>query len=93
MTVPGGGQAPVLLEVRRAGGGALGAPAAAALADKLHAAVDANTNAVAVIRKHGAGNLASRRTDFRTTAGEKPDGPPHDFPRDVFTDGASRAGS
>jgi hypothetical protein len=55
MTVPGGGQAFVLLEVRREGGGALGASAAAALADKLHAAVDANTNAVAVIRKqlHG----------------------------------------
>jgi hypothetical protein len=69
------------------------ASAAAALADKLHAAVDANTNAVAVIRKHVAGNLASRRTDFLTTAGEKPDGSPHDFPRDVCADRASRAGS
>jgi hypothetical protein len=70
-----------------------GASAAAALADKLHAAVDANTNAVAVIRKHVAGNLASRWTDFRTTAGEKPGGSAHDFPRDVFADMASRTGS
>ena len=61
--------------------------------DKLHAALDANTNSVAVIMRHVAGNLASRWTDFLTADGEKPDGSPHDFPRDVFADMASRAGS
>lgn len=40
--------------------------------DKLHIALDANTNAIAVIMKHIAGNLASRWTDFLTTDGEKP---------------------
>jgi hypothetical protein len=40
--------------------------------DKLHAALDAHTNAIAVIMKHVAGNLASRWTDFLTTDGEKP---------------------
>jgi hypothetical protein len=40
--------------------------------DKLHAALDANTNSVAVIIKHVAGNLMSRWTDFLTTDGEKP---------------------
>jgi hypothetical protein len=40
--------------------------------DKLHAALDENTNAIAVIMKHVAGNLASRWTDFLTTDGEKP---------------------
>src|SRR3954463_5076133 len=40
--------------------------------DKLHVALDANTNSVAVIMKHVAGNLASRWTDFLTTDGEKP---------------------
>lgn len=39
---------------------------------KLHAALDANTNSIAVIMKHVAGNLASRWTDFLTTDGEKP---------------------
>src|SRR5207302_3199342 len=38
----------------------------------LHAALDANTNSVAVMMKHVAGNLASRWTDFLTTDGEKP---------------------
>jgi hypothetical protein len=61
--------------------------------DKLHAALDANTNSVAVIMRHVAGNLASRRTDFLTADGEKPDGGRHDFPRDVFADTAGRAGS
>ena len=41
--------------------------------DKLHVAVDANTNSIAVIMKHVAGNLASRWTDFLTTDGEKPE--------------------
>ena len=40
---------------------------------KLHPALDANTNSIAVIMKHVAGNLASRWTDFLTTDGEKPD--------------------
>jgi hypothetical protein len=40
--------------------------------DKLHVALDANTNSVAVIMKHVAGNLTSRWTDFLTADGEKP---------------------
>jgi Protein of unknown function (DUF1572) len=40
--------------------------------DKLHAALDPNTNSIAVIMKHVAGNLLSRWTDFLTTDGEKP---------------------
>jgi hypothetical protein len=40
--------------------------------DKLHVPLDANTNSVAVIMKHVAGNLLSRWTDFLTSDGEKP---------------------
>src|SRR5258708_7415819 len=40
--------------------------------DKLHVALDGNTNSIAVIMKHIAGNLLSRWTDFLTTDGEKP---------------------
>ena len=40
--------------------------------NKLHVALDANTNSIAVIMKHVAGNLLSRWTDFLTTDGEKP---------------------
>jgi hypothetical protein len=40
--------------------------------DKLHSALDANTNSIAVIMRHVAGNLISRWTDFLTTDGEKP---------------------
>ncbi len=40
--------------------------------DKLHVALDAHTNSIAVIMKHVAGNLSSRWTDFLTTDGEKP---------------------
>src|ERR1051326_742166 len=40
--------------------------------DKLHTALDTNTNSIAVIMKHVAGNLISRWTDFLTTDGEKP---------------------
>ncbi len=40
--------------------------------DKLHVSLDANTNSIAVIMKHIAGNLRSRWTDFLTTDGEKP---------------------
>jgi hypothetical protein len=41
--------------------------------DKLHVGLDANTNSIAVIMKHVAGNLLSRWTDFLTTDGEKPE--------------------
>jgi hypothetical protein len=40
--------------------------------DKLGIALDTNTNSIAVIMKHVAGNLLSRWTDFLTTDGEKP---------------------
>lgn len=40
--------------------------------DKLHVALDPNTNSIAVIMKHVAGNLLSRWTDFLTSDGEKP---------------------
>jgi hypothetical protein len=40
--------------------------------EKLHIALDENTNSIAVIMKHIAGNLISRWTDFLTTDGEKP---------------------
>jgi hypothetical protein len=40
--------------------------------DNLHVALDPNTNSIAVILKHVAGNLISRWTDFLTTDGEKP---------------------
>jgi hypothetical protein len=40
--------------------------------ENLHVALDPNTNSIAVIMKHVAGNLRSRWTDFLTTDGEKP---------------------
>src|SRR3954470_24410070 len=40
--------------------------------EKLHVALDENTNSIAVIMKHVAGNLMSRWTDFLTSDGEKP---------------------
>lgn len=40
--------------------------------EKLHVALDRNTNSIAAIMKHIAGNLLSRWTDFLTTDGEKP---------------------
>ncbi len=39
--------------------------------DKLHTALDANTNSIAVIMKHVAGNLTSRWTEFLSSDGEK----------------------
>jgi hypothetical protein len=39
----------------------------------LHTELDANSNSIAVIVKHIAGNLRSRYRDFLTTDGEKPD--------------------
>jgi hypothetical protein len=40
---------------------------------ELFRAIDAESNPVAVIMRHVAGNLRSRFTDFLTTDGEKPD--------------------
>jgi uncharacterized damage-inducible protein DinB len=40
--------------------------------EQLHTPLDPNTNSIAVIMKHVAGNLLSRWTDFLTTDGEKP---------------------
>src|SRR5258708_25602875 len=40
--------------------------------NKLHVALDENTNSIAVIMKHVAGNLISRWTEFLPTDGEKP---------------------
>src|SRR3979411_252834 len=40
--------------------------------ERLHVALDENTNSIAVLMKHIAGNLLSRWTDFLTTDGEKP---------------------
>ena len=40
--------------------------------DKLHDALNQDTNSIAVVMKHVAGNLISRWTDFLTTDGEKP---------------------
>jgi hypothetical protein len=39
----------------------------------LHTELDPNSNSIAVIVKHVAGNLRSRYRDFLTTDGEKPD--------------------
>lgn len=48
--------------------------AMAQLEDKdFFAAIDAESNSVAVLAKHIAGNARSRFTDFLTTDGEKPD--------------------
>jgi len=41
--------------------------------EQFFAALDAESNSIAVIVKHLAGNLRSRWTDFLTTDGEKPD--------------------
>jgi hypothetical protein len=40
--------------------------------DQLFAAIDKESNSIAVIVKHMAGNMLSRWTDFLTTDGEKP---------------------
>src|SRR6058998_838320 len=39
----------------------------------LFATLDAESNSIAIIVKHMAGNMRSRWTDFLTTDGEKPD--------------------
>ena len=41
--------------------------------EELNVRLDAESNSLAVIMKHMAGNLRSRFTDFLTTDGEKPD--------------------
>ena len=41
--------------------------------EHLHTELDANSNSLAIIVKHLAGNLRSRYRDFLTTDGEKPD--------------------
>jgi uncharacterized damage-inducible protein DinB len=56
--------------------------------EKLRIALDANTNSIAVIMKHVAGNLRSRWADFLTTDGEKPERNRDDEFIDTF---ASRA--
>ena len=52
----------------------LGERAMAQVSDKdLHTTLDSESNSVAIIVKHLAGNLRSRFSDFLTTDGEKPD--------------------
>jgi hypothetical protein len=41
--------------------------------DQLHATLDPESNSLAILARHMAGNLRSRFTDFLTTDGEKPD--------------------
>ena len=41
--------------------------------DALHRTLDEESNSLAVIVRHMAGNMRSRSTDFLTTDGEKPD--------------------
>jgi hypothetical protein len=41
--------------------------------EHLHTELDANSNSIAIIVKHIAGNMRSRYRDFLTTDGEKPD--------------------
>ena len=51
----------------------LGERAIAQVSDAdLHTLLDADSNSIAIIVKHLAGNLRSRFTDFLTTDGEKP---------------------
>lgn len=40
--------------------------------EQLHARLDAESNSVAIVMQHLAGNMRSRWTDFLTTDGEKP---------------------
>ncbi|HEY7096283.1 MAG TPA: DUF1572 family protein [Terriglobales bacterium] len=52
----------------------LGEGAIAQVRDEdLFVAIDAESNSIAIIVKHLAGNMRSRFTDFLTTDGEKPD--------------------
>jgi hypothetical protein len=56
--------------------------------DQLRASLDPQTNSIAVVMKHVAGNLASRWTDPFTTDGEKPW---RDRDREFVDDFADRA--
>jgi len=56
--------------------------------DRLHVALDPNTNSVAVVMKHVAGNLLSRWTDFLTSDGEEPGRNRDDEFVDTFRDRA-----
>ena len=60
------------LQLRKYKGLADGAVAQVAEAD-LFRSVDAESNSIAIVMKHVAGNMKSRWTDFLTTDGEKPD--------------------
>jgi len=61
-----------VLQLRKYKGLADGALAQVADAD-LFRSVDAESNSIAIVMKHVAGNMKSRWTDFLTTDGEKPD--------------------
>lgn len=61
-----------LLQFRKYKGLADGALAQVADAD-LFRSVDPESNSIAIVMKHIAGNMRSRWTDFLTTDGEKPD--------------------
>ena len=61
-----------LLQLRKYKGLADGALAQVAEAD-LFRSVDPESNSIAIVMKHIAGNMRSRWTDFLTTDGEKPD--------------------
>src|SRR5262245_84607 len=54
--------------------------------DQLHVALHPETNCIAVIMKHLAGNMLSRWTDLLTTDGEKPWRNRDDEFIDTFTD-------
>src|SRR5262245_27612555 len=41
--------------------------------EQLWTTIDVETNSIAILVRHMAGNMRSRWTDFRTTDGEKPD--------------------
>jgi len=57
--------------------------------EQLFSTIDPESNSLAIIMKHLAGNMRSRWTDFLTTDGEKPD---RDRDREFVTDSAdSRA--
>jgi Protein of unknown function (DUF1572) len=61
-----------VLQLRKYKGLADGALAQVADAD-LFRSVDPESNSIAIVMKHVAGNMKSRWTDFLTTDGEKPD--------------------
>jgi len=57
--------------------------------EQLFAVLDAEMNSIAIVVKHLAGNMRSRRTDFLTSDGEKPD---RDRDTEFVDPPASRAG-